>query len=95
MESGHSIYPTRGRKESEHYVSNAARKDTDEDMPTLRVELESIEAAKCKQAIEEEIRSLTKTSTWEIVDKLKKIKFLHCKWILKKKRMEDGNFKSV
>ena len=84
-------YPKRVRFAPDRYVANAARRGAhDDDMPTLRMAMESPEALEWKKAIKSELDSLEKNRTWDIVDKPSKARAIFCKWVLKKKRTADG-----
>ena len=89
-------YPKRVRFAPDRYVANAARRGAhDDDMPTLRMAMESPEALEWKKAIKSELDSLEKNRTWDIVDKPSKARAIFCKWVLKKKRTADGRDKSL
>ena len=84
-------YPRRVRFAPDRYVANAARRGAhDDDMPTLRMAMESPDALEWKKAIKSELNSLEKNRTWDIVDKPSKARAIFCKWVLKKKRTADG-----
>ena len=84
-------YPRRTRVAPDRYVASTARRGVhNEDMPTLRMAMESDDAENWKVAIQSELNSLQKTGTWSFVDKPKNAKAILCKWVLKKKRKADG-----
>lgn len=83
-------YPRRDRKAPERLVANTVRRGNYEDMPTLRMAMESDESKKWKIAVKEELRSLEESNTWDIVDRPKKGNVIRCMWVLKKKRNADG-----
>lgn len=89
-EEGHR-YPQRLRKEPKRLVSNAVRRGNEEDMPTLRMAMESDEATFWKTAVKEELRSLENGKTWDIVDRPRNGTVIHCIWVLRKERNADGD----
>lgn len=59
---------------------------------TFNDAMQSKDSSNWKQAMQEEMDSLIKNQTWELVDKPKNQKLLGCKWIFKlKQNTSDSN----
>lgn len=83
-------YPQRVRTKPERFAY-VARKCAEVDSPTLEEAISSAEKHEWEHAIREELASLDRTGTWNIVDRPKEAKVVPCKWVLKRKRNASGS----
>jgi hypothetical protein len=57
---------------------------------TYKEAVQSVESAKWKEAIDEEMKSLHKNQTWDLVQLPKGKKTIGCKWVYAKKEGNPG-----
>jgi hypothetical protein len=72
------------------YVPNALRGTVDEEPKSYLEAINSADAGKWRDAMDEEIASLRDNNTWTVVDLPAGVKPIGCKWVFKKKLKANG-----
>ena len=83
-------YPLRTRKAVNRFIAGAARAIDSTDSPTLASAKNAHEKEHWMRAIKEELASLQKNDTWELVPRPPGKNIVKCKFVLRKKRNPDG-----
>jgi transposase InsO family protein len=83
---------TRASVAPDRYAPAAFTGTVTDDEPKSYLEaIESADAGKWRDAMDDEIYSLRENNTWTVVDKPAGVKTVGCKWVFKKKRNADGS----
>jgi hypothetical protein len=83
---------TRASVAPDRFAPSAFTGTVSDDEPKSYLEaIESADAGKWRDAMDDEIYSLRENNTWTVVDKPAGVKTVGCKWVFKKKRNAEGS----